>query len=99
MPGAGPFGPAPARPRRSSRPRRKPSSRAAGADHRFRAVAGRGDAGEIPRRLAWLGGTGLRRIRVLTGRCADETMVRLNVPTHRVVAPGHAFPDRALRTF
>ena len=59
MPDAGAFGPAAARPHRPSRPRRKPASRAAGADHRIRADPGGGDAGEIQRPLARLGGAGL----------------------------------------
>ena len=52
-------GPAAARPHRSFRPRRDPPPRAAGADHRFRPDPGRGDAGEIQRPLARLGGAGL----------------------------------------
>ena len=39
-------------------------SRAAGADHRDRQGAGRGDAGQVQWRLERLGGTGLSRIRL-----------------------------------
>ena len=52
-------------PCRSSRSRRKPSSRAAGADPRLRPDPGGGDAGEVQRRLGRLGGTGLSGICVL----------------------------------
>ena len=69
-------GPAAARPRRSPRPRREPSSRAAGPDHRLRTHPGRGDAGEIPRPLARLGGTGLRRIRVLDQTVEVRAFIR-----------------------
>ena len=68
MPEAVACRPAAAQPRRSFRPRRKPPSRAAGADPRIRPDAGGGDAGEIQRPLGRLGGTGLHGIRVLDQR-------------------------------